>query len=456
MIEIVMPRLSDSMEEGTILAWLVADGDMVHRGDELLEVETDKAAMVHMSDADGVLKIIAPVGSTHAVGDVIASLLSPGEAGVAEPTVRPAAAQAAEPAPPPQAPSVVRVPTPSVHPSPNQVAPPPTPAPQAREPVEQASVLAAPTNGDGRIHASPVARRLAAQRGIDLESVSGTGPNGRIVRADVEAPAATLDLQMTPEPTTPSPEQAPAAEPAAAPATPAPATESAKGAATRTEPTRSQSLIARRMSESRATIPDFTLEIDVDASRLADIRSQLRDLAGSGRAPSVGDLITRASALALAEHPNVNGSWRDGGFERYERVNIGIAVATDGGLVVPVIFDADRKDINQLASETADLAARARAGTITPPELSGGTFSVSNLGMFGVDRFTAVINPPQSAILAVGAMRETPVVHDGEVVPGQVISLNLAVDHRSIYGADAAKFLATLRELLEAPAALLG
>jgi len=210
------------------------------------------------------------------------------------------------------------------------------------------------------------------------------------------------------------------------------------------------------MSESRATIPDFTLEIDVDASRLADIRAQLRELAGSGRAPSVGDLITRASALALAEHPNVNGSWRDGGFERYERVNIGIAVATEGGLVVPVIFDADRKDINQLASETADLAARARAGTITPPELSGGTFSVSNLGMFGVDRFTAVINPPQSAILAVGAMRETPVVHDGEVVPGQVISLTLAVDHRSIYGADAAKFLATLRELLEAPAALLG
>ena len=234
MIEIVMPRLSDSMEEGTILAWLVADGDMVHRGDELLEVETDKAAMVHMSDADGVLKIIAPVGSTHAVGDVIASLLSPTEAGVAEPTVKPAAAQAAEPAepaPPPQTPSVVRVPTPSVQPSPKQVAP--APVSQARAAVEQASVATAPTNGDGRVHASPVARRLAAQRGIDLESVSGTGPNGRIVRADVEAPAAALDLQMTPEPTTPSPERPAAAEPAAAPATPAPATESAKGALSR-------------------------------------------------------------------------------------------------------------------------------------------------------------------------------------------------------------------------------
>jgi len=210
------------------------------------------------------------------------------------------------------------------------------------------------------------------------------------------------------------------------------------------------------MSESRATVPDFTLEADVDAGRLADLREQLRELADGERAPSVGDLVTKACALALRDHPELNGSWRDGAFERYERINVGVAVATEGGLVVPVIFDADRKDIHAIAEETAHLAERAREGAITPPELSGGTFSISNLGMFGVDRFTAVINPPQAAILAVGAIREVPVVREGEVVPGRSMSLTLAIDHRAVYGAPAARFLASVRERLAAPAALLG
>ena len=412
MIEIVMPRLSDSMEEGTILNWLIAEGEMVHRGDELIEVETDKAAMVHVSDADGILEILAPEGSTHPVGDVIGRLL---DAAAQPAPAKPAAAQKPKAAPAPTQPTVV-----------------------AEAPAS------AQTTSDGRIHASPVARRLAADKGVELSAVSGSGPNGRIVRADVESVSEQPKAQPM---STTEPESAP--ESTTTPGT-------AKGAVTRTEPTRSQSLIARRMSESRATVPDFTLEAEIDASRLADIRSQLRETAGTERAPTVGDIVTKACALALREHPNLNGAWRDGGFERYERINIGIAVATDAGLVVPVIFDADIKDIHELARETATLAKRARDGSITPPELSGGTFSISNLGMFGVDRFTAVINPPQSGILAVGAMRSVPVVHEGEVAPGSVISLTLAVDHRSVYGAEAAKFLRSVRERLEAPASLLG
>ena len=210
------------------------------------------------------------------------------------------------------------------------------------------------------------------------------------------------------------------------------------------------------MAESRATVPDFTLETDVDASRLVDMRRQLKELDDGHGAPTVNDLVVRACALALRDHPAVNGSWRDGAFEEYARVNIGIAVATDAGLVVPVIFDADYKDIHQIAQETRELAVKAREGTITPPDLSGGTFSISNLGMFGIDRFTAVINPPQAAMLAVGSLREVPVVHDGEVVPGSLLSLTLAVDHRAVYGAPAAAFLDAVRDRLAAPAALLG
>jgi pyruvate dehydrogenase E2 component (dihydrolipoamide acetyltransferase) len=234
------------------------------------------------------------------------------------------------------------------------------------------------------------------------------------------------------------------------------ATETAKGSVERIEPTRAQSLIARRMSESRATVPDFTLESEIHAARLADLRAQLRELDEGSGAPTVNDLIVKACALALRDHRELNGAWRDGAFEIYERINIGIAAATPDGLVVPVVFDADIKDLHEIAAETRALVARAREATITPPELSGGTFSISNLGMFGIDRFTAVINPPQSAMLAVGAMRDTAIVEEGEIVAGKLLSLTLAVDHRAVYGAPAAAFLATVRERLEAPASLLG
>ncbi len=412
-----MPRLSDSMQEGTILAWLVADGAHVSRGDELVEVETDKAAMVHNSDADGILHITAPVGTTLPVGSPIGQLLADGESAGTEAADVSAAAPAAV---------------------------------ETAEPVSQQAAPAAEPE-DGRVHVSPVARRIAEDLGVKLEGLIGSGPNGRIVRSDVEQAAAGTDQAAQTGPATDTStvtEQASTEAPEV--------TQTAKGAVTRREPTRSQSLIARRMSESRATVPDFTLETDVDASRLVDMRRQLKELADGSGAPTVNDLVIRACALSLKDHPAVNGAWRDGAFEEYASINVGIAVTTEGGLVVPVIFDADSKDIHEIASESRDLATRAREGTITPPQLSGGTFSISNLGMFGVDRFTAVINPPQAAILAVGSLREAPVVQDGEVVAGSLLNLTLAVDHRAVYGAAAAAFLESVSERLAAPAALLG
>ncbi|MCX6388379.1 MAG: dihydrolipoamide acetyltransferase family protein [Solirubrobacterales bacterium] len=434
MIDLVMPRLSDSMEEGTVLAWLVEEGDFVKRGDELVEIETDKAAMVHNSDAAGVLHIVAPVGTTLPVGAEIGQLLQEGETladhGAAEVLKTPT-----------EAPPLVET------------------LGEAIESVSAAKQAptaepAGPTSND-RIHVSPVARRIAKALGVDLAGIRGTGPNGRIVREDIENAAPSNGETAKSAPATDTPTMSTSETPEATPAAAAP-TQTAKGEVTRREPSRAQALIARRMAESRATVPDFTLETDVDASRLVDMRRQLKELDDGHGAPTVNDLVVRACALALRDHPAVNGSWRDGAFEEYARVNIGIAVATDAGLVVPVIFDADYKDIHQIAQETRELAVKAREGTITPPDLSGGTFSISNLGMFGIDRFTAVINPPQAAMLAVGSLREVPVVHDGEVVPGSLLSLTLAVDHRAVYGAPAAAFLDAVRDRLAAPAALLG
>jgi len=442
MIEIVMPRLSDSMEEGTILRWLAAEGESIARGDELVEIESDKAAMVHNSDGDGRLEILAAEGATLAVGELIGRLHSGDQPADSEPaTAEPLASEEA-------------------------IAPPPAAVPAPATPAAQAGAAPLAPAADKRIAASPVARRIATDLGVDLAAIKGSGPNGRIVREDVEEAAGVTrekaDVESDPTVVAnPSADTPPVADSplSADPESQAGSSEplaTAKGAVTRIEPSKSQQLIARRMSESRATIPDFTLESDIDASRLADLREQLKELAPDGPAPTVNDLVVRACALALREHPQVNGAWRDGAFEQYARVNIGFAVSTEAGLVVPVIFDADSKDIHAIAAESRQLASRARDGSITPPELSGGTFSVSNLGMFGIDRFTAVINPPQAAILAVGALREAPVVHEGEVVAGSRLALTLATDHRAVYGAEAAAFLADISERLAAPAALLG
>jgi pyruvate dehydrogenase E2 component (dihydrolipoamide acetyltransferase) len=407
--EMVMPRLSDTMEEGTILRWLKADGEYVKRGEELVEIETDKANMTYESDQEGTLRIIAQEGDTLAVGQTIAHI---GEGAA---------------------------PTPAQASSPKEV-----------EPVKAERAKPEPAPQE-RVKASPVARRVANENGVDLRTLSGTGPGGRIVKADVEAAGSAR----------PAAEQAGAEQ--AAPATSIEGVAAAKGETSVQELSRTQRTIARRMAESKATIPDFTLNMDVDMEECVALRTQLKDLAKSGSAahpaPTYNDMVVKASALALREYPRANGSYRDGGFELHSRVNVGVAVATDDALVVPTVFDADTKSLGEIARETRALAERVRAATITPPELGGGTFTVSNLGMFGVTRFTAIINPPQAAILSVGALEPRPVVLVGpdggsEILARHTMSITLACDHRILYGADAANFLARIRELLEAPASL--
>jgi pyruvate dehydrogenase E2 component (dihydrolipoamide acetyltransferase) len=289
----------------------------------------------------------------------------------------------------------------------------------------------ATSSGGERVKASPIARRIAGETGVDLDSLAGSGPGGRIVKADVESAGVAA-------PSSTSGDEA-----------------SGRGTVTSTEPTRTQTLIARRMAESRATVPSFTVQISVDMTTATTLRAELKASSSEGQAvPTINDMVVKASALALREQPQANGAWRDGHFEHYSRVNIGVAVAGPGTLVVPTVFDADAKTLAEISAETGELAARVRAGTITPPQTSGGTFTVSNLGMFGVRSFEAVINTPQAAILAVGAVEQRPSVHEGGIEPRMLMELTLACDHRILYGADGAKLLARIKALLEAPLSL--
>ncbi len=363
-VEIVMPRLSDSMEEGTILQWLVAVGDRVQEGAPLVEVETDKATVTYDSEHDGtVLALHVEAGTSVAVGAPIA-------------------------------------------------------------------VIGADGQQPARVKASPLARRLAVELGVDLAMLTGSGPQGRVTREDVLA---------------------------AAPAAAAPApdgTEPAQVEPGTVELTRLQQTVARRMSQSRATVPEFELRSTVDMTRAVALHEQLRGLLDPP--PSQNDLVVRAAALALREFPRVNGSYRDDRIELHSRVNVGIVVAAEDALVVPTIFDADQKTVAEIAELSRSLAARVRDGSVTPGELGGGTFTISNLGMYGVDSFSAVINPPQAAILAVGSVKSRAIVDEaGAVVARPTVELTLACDHRILYGADGARFLGRVTELLERPVALL-
>ncbi len=470
MPDVVMPRLSDSMEEGTILKWLKAEGDEVTRGDELVEIETDKATMTYEADSAGTLSIVAQEGDTLPIGEVIARIGAGGEAPAGDGAQAEATQQAEasgnggrSEAPPAAAPAAT--------------AEPPAAAPEPEpEPAQPAAAEAAPSpegNG-GRAKASPVARRIAREQGIDLSALQGTGPGGRIVKADVEAAASGAAPQAAPQAAAPAEtaqaapaapaEAPPAAEPQAAPAAAAPPpppagvaeTGTAKGDVSVQELTRTQQVIARRMAESKATVPEFTIATDVDMEGAVELRKQLKAAAEtlSGDVPSYNDMVVKASALALREYPRANGSYKDGHFELYSRVNVGVAVAAQEALVVPTVFDADRKSLGEIARDARALAERVRANAVTPPELSGGTFTVSNLGMFGVTEFSAVINPPQAAILAVGKMEPRAVVRDAEIVARNVMTITLVCDHRILYGADAAQFLARIKALLEHPIAL--
>jgi pyruvate dehydrogenase E2 component (dihydrolipoamide acetyltransferase) len=444
MADVAMPRLSDSMEEGTILKWLKSDGDEVSRGDELVEIETDKANMTYEADQDGTLSIVAQEGDTLPVGETIARIGEGGSENGSAPAEREreeggdeegggeseTATATAEAEAPPEEPAAEE-----------------PPAEREEEPAE--------TGGNGRIKASPVARRMARELGLELGQLQGTGPGGRIVKADVEAASKGDGAQAAAPAEAPeAPEAAPAEEEPkkAPPAVVSGEAQTGKGETSTHDLTRLQQTVARRMAESKATAPDFVLNVDVDMEEAVDLRKRLKGAATEGQSvPSFNDFVVKASALALVDFPRANGAYRDGKFELYSRVNVGVAVAGQDALVVPTVFDADTKSLGQISRETRALAERVRAGAITPPELSSGTFTVSNLGMFGIQSFVAVINPPQAAILAVGAMAPTPVVRDGEVVVRNIMRLTLSCDHRILYGADAAEFLGRIRERLENP-----
>ncbi|HEX7246284.1 MAG TPA: dihydrolipoamide acetyltransferase family protein [Solirubrobacterales bacterium] len=450
-----MPRLSDSMEEGTVLEWLKQVGDEVALGDELVEIETDKANMAYESDVAGTLsEILVQEGETVAIGTPIARVDSANDGGTGE---RTSAGPVGAGDPPP--PAVAKA---------SSGVGPPTPPPAEETPINAPPTSPQASSRDGRTKASPVARRIALERGVELSGLHGSGPGGRIVRADVERaapsadagggvslePADTQSGELISSPLGGTRDTPPPASPAAA--APGPAdVETAKGQVTYEDPSKLQSTVARRMSESKATAPHFSLEAEVDMSRLVAARAQIKATAKEGDVvPSFNDMVVKACALALREHPRANGAYRDGRFELYSRVNVGVAVAANDALVVPTVFDADRKSLRQIATEARALAQRVRDGQITPPELSGATFTVSNLGMFGIESFAAVINPPQAAILAVGAITERPVVRDGAMSSAHLMRVNLACDHRILYGAPAAEFLARIKGLLEEPLAL--
>jgi pyruvate dehydrogenase E2 component (dihydrolipoamide acetyltransferase) len=429
MADVVMPRLSDSMEEGTILTWLKKVGDEIAVGDEIVEIETDKANMAYESDVAGTLtEILAEEGATLPIGTPIARVgESAGDSGEGQ-SGQPAGPVGAGDPPPP---AVAKA---------SSGVGPPTPPPAGESPAASQAQTA-----DGeRIKASPVARRIAKEKGVDLSTIKGSGPDGRIVKKDVKKAASAGDAGAG---------DAAAAGPAAEGSLPSP--ETAKGQTTYEDLSKLQSTIARRMSESKATAPHFYLEAEIDMSRAVEARKRIKKLAAEDDVvPSFNDMVVKAGALALREHPRANGAYRDGRFELYSRVNVGVAVAAQDALVVPTVFDADRKGLRQIATESRALAQRVRDGQITPPELSGGTFTVSNLGMYGIDSFSAVINAPQAAILAVGAIKERPVVRDGELTSAHILKVTLACDHRILYGAPAAEFLARIRSLLEEPLSL--
>jgi pyruvate dehydrogenase E2 component (dihydrolipoamide acetyltransferase) len=461
MAEVVMPRLSDSMEEGTILQWLKQVGDEIAVGDELVEIETDKANMAYESDVAGTLtEILAEEGATLPIGEPIARIGDSAEgsdgsaAGPDTAAGGPAGGRTASVLGPPASapPAEEASETAAEGPAAQAGAPAESPAEQPEAPAEeQASDGQA---ADGRPKASPLARRMAKEKGLDLSTLQGSGPGGRIIKADIEkaetgAAAPAGRDEAAPE----RPVGATLGEAAAPGAAERP--ETAKGQVAHEEPSKLQSTVARRMAESKATAPHFYLEAEVDMTRAVEARGRVKELAAPDlNVPSFNDMIVKACGLALREHPRANGAYRDGRFELYSRVNVGIAVAARDALVVPTVFDADHKGLWQIGEESRALAEKVRDGSITPPELSGATFTVSNLGMFGIDNFAAVINPPQAAILAVGAIKERPVARDGEIATAHLMRVNLACDHRILYGAQGAEFLARIVGLLEEPFSL--
>ena len=430
--KVIMPKLSPTMEEGQISRWLKKEGDKVAMGEPLAEIDTDKATMEMQALANGVLRKIlvnegqaAPLGELIAIigeaDEDIAALLS--EAPATAPAQKEEAPKAAEPAP----------------------APAEQPTPQA-----QAAAAGAAVNGrqtapaaaasSGRLIVSPLAARMAAESGLDLRLVQGSGPGGRIIKKDIEAalsePKAEPSAQRYPR----------AVEPARFQAAPV-----AAASAYRDEPaSQIRQTIAKRLVTSLGPVPHFFLTTDIEMDRAAEMRRGINALDPDLKI-SINDIVIKVAAAALIQHPEVNASFQEKFVRYYEHADIGVAVAIEDGLITPVVRAADQKSLSQIAAEVRELAERARAKRLKPEEYTGATFSISNLGMFGIDEFTAVINPPEGAILAVGAMTPKPVVRDNEIIVRQIMRVTMSCDHRVIDGATGAKFLQTFKKILENP-----
>jgi pyruvate dehydrogenase E2 component (dihydrolipoamide acetyltransferase) len=443
--KVVMEALSPTMEEGRLVKWLKNEGDQVKSGDVLAEVETDKAVMELVARGDGVIrKRLANEGDASPVGTLLAVIGTADEN--VDAIVGSAGAPAKAEAPQAAAPAQAEAPAAAAAPQPPAnvpaAAPPPPPPPPA--PVSYAPPPAAAPPTDGRRpRSSPLARRLASERGIELNSLQGSGPGGRIVKKDIEN----------------APKRGPAA---AAPAASAakPAKEAPQRFITRDGDYQDIALsqirktIARRLSESIGPVPTFYLTAEFDAERAAAVRDDLKELGDEYRV-SFNDIIIKAVANALSEHPEANAHWLGDHIRYFNRVHMGMAVAIPEGLITPVIFDADRKSIRQISQEAKALAGLARQRKLTPEQYTGSTFSVSNLGMFGIDQFTAIINPPEAGILAVGGVEQKAVVIDGEVQVRQRMRVTMSCDHRVIDGATGAKFLQKVKLFFENPLLLM-
>lgn len=394
--KVIMPKLSPTMEEGQIARWLKKEGDKVSAGEPLAEIDTDKATMEMQALSNGVLrKILINEGQSAPLGELIAIIAEPDEDIESVLSEKPAPEK----------------------PAPEKKEAPPPPAP---EPAQAAPQI---TNTDkGRLIASPLAARMAKDSGLDLRSINGSGPNGRIIKRDIEAALS-------------QPKRA--------------AVATASGY--REEPvTQIRQTIAKRLVTSIGPVPHFFLTIDVEMDRAAEMRKNINALDADLKI-SVNDIVIKVAAAALIQHPQVNASFQEKFIRYYEHADIGVAVAIEDGLITPVIRAAEQKSLSQIAGEVRELAERARTKKLKPEEYTGASFSISNLGMFGIDEFTAVINPPEGGILAVGAMTPKPVVRDNEIVVRQMMRVTMSCDHRVIDGATGAKFLQTFKKILENP-----
>ena len=436
MAEVIrMPRMSDTMEEGVIVEWLKNEGEEVEIGETIAEVETDKATMDLDSVAEGVILHIAVKEGAVPIDGIIAIIGEKGE----------------------EWESLLNEAPPAANGSTNGTAPAEVETSTATTTVEAPAQAAPATTGDDRIKASPLAKSMAKGLGIDLNAVTGSGDNGRIVKRDIEAAAQNRTTAPAPTPVavpeTPATAPAPAAPVEETPAV-VPFTFSGGGDNFEDVPvSQMRKVIARRLGESKFSAPHFYLTVEINMGKAKELRTRLKEIAPTKI--SFNDLVIKAAATALRQHPAVNSSWLEDKIRLNKEVHMGVAVAVEDGLLVPVVRYADIKTLSQINTEVRELAGRAKNRRLKPEEMAGNTFTISNLGMFGIEEFTAIINPPDACILAVGTIVEKPIVEDGEIRIGSMMKVTLSCDHRVVDGATGAQFLQTFKEILEEPMRLL-